>query len=252
MRVPPALVPSALGFAVFAYFCVRYQAPRVERDIAERASNALRRLNPETTRDHVQVTGRDVTLRGVRGSFAVSEEARSAVAQVWGVRQPVHFAITEPVVTPVAKPSPFGGDRRVAPAAPAPVQYSADEQKLDSELQQYLKGRSIRFQPASDTLLRDGQGLLDGVAAVLRRYPELPVDIRAHTDGDGDEAQNLRLSEKRAAAVKQYLIRRGVKSEMLSATGYGESQPVVSPERTQADKARNRRIELHPRGTPRP
>ncbi len=68
--------------------------------------------------------------------------------------------------------------------------------------------------------------LLDTVATVLQRYPQIEaLRVEGHTDDVGDDAKNLALSQARAQAVKDYLISKGVASERLTSEGYGEAQP---------------------------
>ncbi|GAB4404365.1 MAG: hypothetical protein OHK0053_29860 [Microscillaceae bacterium] len=84
---------------------------------------------------------------------------------------------------------------------------------------------------------------LDRVVPLLLQYPTLLIEIAAHTDSDGTDAHNLRLSSLRAEAVQAYLLRQGVSPSVLSVKGYGATQPIasnLSPE----GKARNRRFEL--------
>ena len=84
----------------------------------------------------------------------------------------------------------------------------------------------------------------------LRKYPDARVKVEGHTDSKGTEEYNQKLSERRADAVRQYLIKEGaVKKAMISATGYGELKP-VAPNETRDGKdnpegrAENRRVEI--------
>ena len=69
--------------------------------------------------------------------------------------------------------------------------------------------------------------------------------IEGHTDSDGTPEANLKLSEKRAAAVKNYLVKKGVSADLLTAVGKGDTSPVADNE-TSEGKAQNRRTEIHP------
>jgi len=75
--------------------------------------------------------------------------------------------------------------------------------------------------------------------------PTLRVLLEGHTDSIGAEAYNQGLSERRAKAVMQYLIKGGVDSARLSTVGYGESRP-IAPNNTKEGRAKNRRVELTP------
>jgi outer membrane protein OmpA-like peptidoglycan-associated protein len=69
------------------------------------------------------------------------------------------------------------------------------------------------------------------------------VEVGGHTDSVGSEAYNQGLSERRADAVRDYLMSKGVKASRLTARGYGESRPVASND-TEEGRAENRRVEL--------
>lgn len=88
-------------------------------------------------------------------------------------------------------------------------------------------------------------GLLDEVVQVLKNQPGLKVSLDGHTDGVGTAAYNMKLSEKRAGAVKAYLIDKGIDAQRLSSTGYGLTKPVASNE-TDDGRALNRRVEIRP------
>ena len=86
--------------------------------------------------------------------------------------------------------------------------------------------------------------LLDEVAAVLKQYPQITkLRIEGHTDKRGPASYNLRLSDRRAAAVRNYLVRKGVDAKRLVSKGYGESRPKV-PNTSKKNMAINRRTEF--------
>ena len=111
------------------------------------------------------------------------------------------------------------------------------------EIAERLSEDRIGFAVAAAALEPDSGPLIDALAEILARCPEVAVEIAGHTDSDGSEAANRRLSQERAAAVRQALTERGIAAERLSAVGYGQAQP-VAPNDTPENKARNRRIEL--------
>jgi outer membrane protein OmpA-like peptidoglycan-associated protein len=86
-------------------------------------------------------------------------------------------------------------------------------------------------------------GPLDGVASVLNQYPQTTIDIIGHADSTGPDDYNQALSERRAASVADYLVRRGVMSGRLYVAGRGESDPIAS-NATDAGRAQNRRVEV--------
>ena len=75
------------------------------------------------------------------------------------------------------------------------------------------------------------------------RCPAANVEIAGHTDAEGDAAANQALSEKRAQAVVDYLVKAGLPAERFTAVGYGSAQPVASND-TGDGRAQNRRIEF--------
>jgi outer membrane protein OmpA-like peptidoglycan-associated protein len=72
----------------------------------------------------------------------------------------------------------------------------------------------------------------------MNSYPQTNILVEGHTDIKGSESYNQQLSERRAQAVRDALVNRGVDSRRLRVIGYGESQPISS------DDAMNRRVEL--------
>lgn len=103
-----------------------------------------------------------------------------------------------------------------------------------------LEGVTFEF---DQTRLRpDAQTILDWATGLLKKYPDMQVEIAGHTDSVGSDRYNQRLSEGRARAVRQYFLDKGV-TNPLSAKGYGESEP-VSDNDTEEGRERNRRVEL--------
>ena len=104
----------------------------------------------------------------------------------------------------------------------------------------------ITFATASATITQEGQDVLDLAVAYLLENP-VPVEIQGHTDSDGDESANQTLSEARAQSVLDYLVSGGVDEDLLTAVGFGETQPVADNE-TDEGKAQNRRIDFRVTG----
>jgi outer membrane protein OmpA-like peptidoglycan-associated protein len=78
---------------------------------------------------------------------------------------------------------------------------------------------------------------------ILKEYPNSRFSIEGHTDSDGSDELNQKLSEDRADAVKVYLEANGISSGRLSTKGFGESMP-IDTNKTKAGKANNRRTEV--------
>lgn len=113
-------------------------------------------------------------------------------------------------------------------------------QQLFAEL---LAIGEIRFVSGQATIDDDSRGLMDRLVEVALRCPMASLEIGGHTDSDGDEEANMRLSERRAQAVLEYMLRAGLPADRLYAVGYGQTEPVASND-TAEGKAQNRRIEF--------
>jgi hypothetical protein len=103
---------------------------------------------------------------------------------------------------------------------------------------------SIYFSFNSDAIREESEPALKDIAEVLHRHPDWKLRVGGHTDAVGGDQYNLELSSKRAAAVKDALVKRyGIDARRLSASGFGKTQPKDSNE-TLEGRARNRRVEL--------
>ncbi|MBM0106338.1 OmpA family protein [Steroidobacter sp. S1-65] len=99
----------------------------------------------------------------------------------------------------------------------------------------------VGFETNSDTLTAESRAVLDPVAANLKKYPELQIELQGHTDSVGADKYNLSLSQRRADSVRAYLLSEGVSASQVMARGYGESQPVAN-NGTPEGRAQNRRV----------
>jgi OOP family OmpA-OmpF porin len=145
------------------------------------------------------------------------------------------------IVTPVAKPLDSDGDGVYdyldkCPGTPVGARVNAKGCWI-------LGG--ILFDTNKWDIKPEDYAILDEVVAVLKRNPTLRVEIEGHTDNRGSEVYNKKLSEKRAEAVKNYFVSKGIEAKRLSAAGYGFSRPVASNDRREG-RAQNRRVELTP------
>lgn len=104
-----------------------------------------------------------------------------------------------------------------------------------------LRGVNFDFDKASLTV--NAKALLDGVAEALASRPDIEVEIGGHTDGKGSDEYNLRLSDRRSKSVKDYLVKKSIRSSRMTTRGYGETMPVADNE-TDEGRELNRRVEL--------
>jgi outer membrane protein OmpA-like peptidoglycan-associated protein len=83
--------------------------------------------------------------------------------------------------------------------------------------------------------------LLDNVAAVLSSYDKLKIEVEGHTDSQGDDGYNKKLSQRRAEAVVEYLVKQGIDQARLTGRGFGEEKPIAG-NNTEEGRAQNRRV----------
>ena len=101
----------------------------------------------------------------------------------------------------------------------------------------------IHFDFDSDRLKSSALPTLNQVRDALQANPAWKIEIEGHTDSDGSNAYNLKLSDRRAAAVMKWLSSNGIEASRMTSTGYGESRP-VSNNQSSRGRALNRRVEI--------
>jgi OOP family OmpA-OmpF porin len=132
----------------------------------------------------------------------------------------------------------FKPEISVRPPA-APVDASVCQQLFADLL---AKGK-IRFESGRATIDPDSAALLDRLVETAMRCPTVNIEIAGHTDADGEAAFNQELSERRAQAVTEYLVKAGLAANRFTPIGYGSTQPLSSND-TEEGKAQNRRIDF--------
>ncbi len=126
------------------------------------------------------------------------------------------------------------------PEAPPTVQ-QVERQILETGLFRVI---GVNFEFDESGLLPEARATIDVVAQTLEEYPELRVEVGGHTDAIGSAEYNQQLSERRAQAVRSYLVEDlGFASDRVTARGYGEAEPLASNETT-TGRTLNRRVEF--------
>lgn len=138
---------------------------------------------------------------------------------------------TQPTVT---APLPTAKVVEPRPSSPAVVKKEIDD---------LLVGKTIPFQTSSAVIQLEGLVTLDQVLPILQHDPTTAFEISGHTDNVGAEENNRILSQKRAKAVMDYLVSKGVAADRLTFKGYGASRPIAD-NTTAEGRSRNRRIEF--------
>lgn len=109
-------------------------------------------------------------------------------------------------------------------------------------LQKAMKG--IAFETGKATIKKSSYKLLDQIAKTFIENKDFIIEVQGHTDNVGKAALNKALSEKRANAVMNYLIKKGVPAERMTAKGYGDKMPIAD-NKTKAGREKNRRVEFN-------
>jgi outer membrane protein len=146
----------------------------------------------------------------------------------FGRAAPAPAPVAEPVAAPPPPPPP-----RPAPPPPPPAEVVPEVISLEG----------VHFAFDSAQITADDRGLLREAVEVLKRNPQVRVEAAGHTDSVGSAAYNQGLSERRARAVRDYLISNGIAPERLTYRGYGQTMPIAD-NATDEGRTANRRVEL--------
>lgn len=123
---------------------------------------------------------------------------------------------------------------------------NTDIQLSASSIEKKLTFESIDFLSGSSEILPQMERNLKQVIDFLHQYPHYSLNIIGHTDADGNKEYNLELSARRARTIREYIIRHGgVQDERVSATGKGDTSPLVADAKDEKEKRLNRRVEFH-------
>jgi outer membrane protein OmpA-like peptidoglycan-associated protein len=103
----------------------------------------------------------------------------------------------------------------------------------------------FNFDNDKATLHPEALATLDRAAVALKEWGDVKVEIAGYTDSRSTNQHNMKLSQRRAEAVRDYLISKGVDADRLTAKGYGDSRPIADND-TEEGRLKNRRVELVP------
>jgi len=135
-------------------------------------------------------------------------------------------------------------DNCVNEAGPASNNGCPEPVITDAAVQTINMGaKSILFNTGKYSFKPGVTSKLDDIVAIMNQFPKATFMIEGHTDSSGGAAVNLRISERRAMAVRDYFVKKGISTDRLEAKGFGEGSPIDS-NKTRAGRANNRRVEI--------
>ena len=132
------------------------------------------------------------------------------------------------------------GDTTLAAAAADPSATAAAPSASDRRT---IQLQYVLFDRGSSTLTEDSKFQLTDLAEILKKYPQIRIEVATHTANTGNEAANKTLSQQRSDAAKAFLVSQGIESSRVVATGYGSSQPLDTTN-TDAARQKNTRTEI--------
>ncbi|CAM2855408.1 OmpA-OmpF porin, OOP family [Pseudomonas gessardii] len=137
----------------------------------------------------------------------------------------------------------FGGNAGAAAPAPTPAPAPEPVPEPEAPVAQVVRVElDVKFDFDKATVKPNSYGDVKNLADFMAQYPATNVEVAGHTDSVGPDAYNQKLSQRRADAVKQVLVKDGVAPSRITSVGYGESRPVAD-NATEAGRAVNRRVE---------
>jgi OOP family OmpA-OmpF porin len=242
------LLPITVAAVGLAGIFVAEDLPKrhsIESQLTDRSTVALNQAGLMDVA--VRFTGRDGTVSVLSADQA--DRARQIVAGQEGVRiARVEVVSALPGTThvvvapsPSASPEPTPTPTPTPSATPSPT---ATAPSITDLAQQILGAGQIQFTTGSAVLTGSSDQALTKIAALLKANPQIRVRIEGNTDSVGVAATNLALSQARAKAVFDALVRLGVDSSRMTTIGYGETHPLV-PNTTDENRAKNRRVAFH-------
>lgn len=142
----------------------------------------------------------------------------------------------------------FLGDKDKCPDQPEKRNGFEDEDGCPDELPAAVAGfagviEGVNFRKGTAEIEKSSFATLDGAVEVLQKYPSIRIEVSGHTSSEGTEKRNTELSDQRAAAVRQYMLDKGVEGDRIVARGAGSSEPATD-NATNAGREQNRRIEF--------
>ncbi|OAE13001.1 porin [Pseudomonas simiae] len=137
----------------------------------------------------------------------------------------------------------FGGNAGAVAPAPTPAPAPEPTPEPEAPVAQVVRVElDVKFDFDKSVVKPNSYGDVKNLADFMKQYPQTTTVVEGHTDSVGPDAYNQKLSQRRADAVKQVLVKDGIAPNRVSSVGYGKSRPVAD-NATEAGRAINRRVE---------
>ena len=132
-----------------------------------------------------------------------------------------------------------------SPKIESNTESEGEDSGAKSDIDTLLKDKHITFKKGSISLTEQGQETVIELADILKKYPDINVEIAGYTDSDGSKTLNQQLSQSRVDTIRELLVTtQGIMPDRLVAKGYGEEHPIV-PNTSRSNKEKNRRVEIN-------
>ncbi len=205
------LTTTGSFFICLFFVCVFLEASDIEQELGATAAEAVSKQNLFWA--SVTPSGQEIVLTGAAPDYNSKKRAGEIAANV-------------PGVTSV--------DNQIVIIGEAGT--------CQQELNDFMAKERVTFKKGKAEFTESSYPLLTLLASIARNC-DTRLEIASHTDAQGDAAINMKLSQRRADAVRRYLVQSGVAANQLEATGYGETQPIADNDTDEGRQA-NRRVEF--------
>lgn len=205
------LTTTGSFFICLFFVCVFLEASDIEQELGATAAEAVSQQNLFWA--SVTPSGQEIVLTGAAPDYNSKKRAGEIAANVAGVA-----SVDNEIVI------------------------IGEAGTCQHELNDFLAKERVTFKKGKAEFVESSYPLLTLLASIARNC-NTRLEIASHTDAEGDAAINMKLSQRRADAVRKYLVQSGVAAEQLEANGYGESQPIADNDTDEGRRA-NRRVEF--------
>ncbi|MBW1608842.1 MAG: OmpA family protein [Deltaproteobacteria bacterium] len=174
--------------------------------------------------------------------YSTTADQLASSGDMAGFVEGIFLAKPAPKPAPIAKPMDSDGDGVIDnkdKCPNTPMGATVDARGC------WTYAAVVLFDFDSAEIKSEAHPMLDEAVVILKKNPELKVEVDGHTDNIGPAEYNMMLSERRANAVMKYFVDNGVEAERLTVKGFGLTKPAVGND-TKEDRAKNRRVELTP------